>query len=322
MQNDPLIADAADAAEAWGGLAHAPRLISHRENAVFDITLLSGQRGALRLHRAGYQTAEAIRSELLWCESLADAGFACPWPLRTENSALIHDPGPTAPVATVTLWLNAKPISQPGQPFAREAGNITAFYYKLGELLADLHLTSDAVTPEDLARPAWDTDALCSAESPIWGRFWENPALSADESALLCTARDAARSRLMARGHDGYGLIHADVLEQNVLVDGNQLYLIDFDDGGPGYRPYDLATALVQYVDKPNYQAICDALVAGYRDGGGSFSDADMVDLPMFVMLRAMASAGWIMSRSGPDDPRRKIYANRAVLCAQGFLEA
>ena len=46
------------AARLWG--AQVVRLISHRENAVYEITLPDGQRAALRLHRPGYQDVAGI----------------------------------------------------------------------------------------------------------------------------------------------------------------------------------------------------------------------------------------------------------------------
>ena len=174
--------------------------------------------------------------------------------------------------------------------------------------------------PLDLIRPSWDARALCCSEAPLWGRFWSHPALDGDEAALLCTARDTARARLKELGASGTGLIHADVLQENVLRKDRQLYLIDFDDSGHGYRHYDLATALIQHVDTPAYDALSNALWTGYIDAGGPLPDSARADLPMFVMLRALASTGWIMGRAPADDPRQIGYAARAVRLARDYI--
>ena len=63
---------AAKAVQAWGGSSHAPRLLSHRENAVFEVDLPGG-RAALRLHRPGYRTDAHILSELSWTRQLVEA---------------------------------------------------------------------------------------------------------------------------------------------------------------------------------------------------------------------------------------------------------
>ena len=54
---------AARAVGAWGGSSHTPRLLSHRENAVFEVDLPSSQ-AALRLHQPNYQTNKHILSKL------------------------------------------------------------------------------------------------------------------------------------------------------------------------------------------------------------------------------------------------------------------
>lgn len=308
------------AARAWGGATSPPRLILNRENAVFEVRFASGWHGALRLHRQGYQSADAIRSELRWTETLADAGFACPWPLRTLDGALIHTV-PDGPVASVVQWIDAAPIGAMGQPFAGTMAEQTSVYHRLGALLADLHLTADQTAPDDLIRPAWDARALCCTESPLWGRFWANPALSAADTALLCAARDAAHARLIEIGTLGTGLIHADVLQENVLHKGRQLFLIDFDDSGHGYRLYDLATAVIQHEGTPAYVPLTDALWEGYQDEGGPLPADARADLAMFVMLRAMASAGWIIDRAPEHDPRQMVYAARAVRLARAFVQ-
>ena len=94
--------------------------------------------------------------------------------------------------------------------------------------------------------------------------------------------------------------------------------MIDFDDSGWGYRSYDLATALIQRVDDPAYDALREALLDGYQTVRPVMSQS----LPMFLMLRAMASCGWVMSRVPPNDSRQIDYAKRAVRLARGWLDS
>ena len=92
-------------------------------------------------------------------------------------------------------------------------------------------------------RPVWDAQGLLG-ETPLWGRFWENPQLTAAQAALLTQARDHALARLSALKGADYGLIHADLVQENVLIGPGGPHLIDFDDGGFGYRLFDMATVL------------------------------------------------------------------------------
>ena len=118
---------------------------------------------------------------------------------------------------------------------------------------------------------------------------------------------DTALRELLIGGDTG--LIHADVLRENVLITEHSVSLIDFDDSGFGFRLYDLGTALVQVLALPEFPALRDALMAGYGT-----TDVAMVDA--FTMARTLASVGWTMPRLLPDDPIHQSHLARAVRCA------
>ncbi len=101
---------AEDAARAFGG--RVVRLIKARENVVYEIALPSG-RAALRLHRVGYQSEDAIRSELWWCASLAERGVPVARPVRALDGTLVVSVGPGA-VASVVAWVEGEPLGEAG----------------------------------------------------------------------------------------------------------------------------------------------------------------------------------------------------------------
>ncbi len=300
------------AAEHWGGLAKPPRLIRDRENAVCEVHLRNGARAALRLHRPGYQSPEAIASEVLWTERLAEKGFPCPMPLRTQDGRSTVAMENNQHVSVVT-WIDADPIGENGAPFAGTRTVQYAIYEQLGALIKTMHDLTDQCATDDITRPSWNADALLG-ESPHWGRFWQNPSLTKSEQEKLQHARKNAAQHLNDIKELGEGLIHADLLQENVLKNSDGLYVIDFDDSGTGYRAYDLGTALIQHAEDPHLTDLSEALCAGY----GCSTDL----MPLFVMLRSMASCGWIISRAKPDDPRQRFYAERALRCADAYLKA
>ena len=288
------------AAQAWGG--RVVRLLRDRENHVFEMALPGG-RAALRLHRAGYQTPQAIGSELWWCGALAKAGLPVPAALAALDGRLLVDL-PDGRHASAIAWMEGEALGEAQNPFTRPLPQVLEIYERLGEILAQMHRVTDGLTlPEGFTRPRWDRDGLVG-EAPFWGRFWDHPAATPDQRRLLIRARDALRERL---GED-VGLIHADVLRENVLVNGRSVSLIDFDDSGFGFRLYDLGTALVQTVYHPDQDAIRAALMAGYGT-----KDRDGVML--FTMARTLASVGWTMPRLAPDDPIHQSHLARAVFC-------
>ncbi|PRY21204.1 Ser/Thr protein kinase RdoA (MazF antagonist) [Aliiruegeria haliotis] len=308
MTEEDAIEIAREAAEAWGGCDDAPRLVGFRENVVLEVRLRSGCRAALRLHRPGYQSHAAIEGELRWTQALSEAGFSCPRPLATCNGALTHRADDR--VVSVIEWLDATPILDVPS-VGREM-----VYRRLGRCLGDLHNLSDRLGGERFGRPSWDRDAFLGA-APLWGPFAANPSLSGAERRFLQVAEDTAGTELVALAEPDIGLIHADALQENVLDDGQTLWLIDFDDCGWGYRGYDLGVALVQHAASPDLPTLSRALLEGYAAVRPGFPKKS---LPLFMMLRGFASAGWIVPRAPAGDPRQRSYAERALRLAEIYL--
>jgi Ser/Thr protein kinase RdoA (MazF antagonist) len=182
---------------------------------------------------------------------------------------------------------------------------------KLGCLLARLHTATDADPPTPFPRPRWDIDGL-TGESPLWGRFWEHAVATPDQARILRAARLHLRDRLTALRDADTGPIHADVLRENVLVNGDALSLIDFDDCSTGFRLYDLGTALLANWNEPSREALRDALIAGYAET----RPADPATVDLMTLARACASVGWTMPRLGPDDPIHRSHLARATTIA------
>lgn len=306
--------EAEEAARAFGG--SVPRLIRMRENAVYDVMLPSG-RAALRLHRAGYQSAAAIRSELWWCHALAAAGVPVARPVPAGDGQLLVALS-TGRLASALAWVDGAPLGEAGVPLAGNVAAQVGHHRALGRLVARLHTASDAlVPPPDFVRTRWDSDGLLG-ETPFWGRFWDHPALQPDDAALLRRTRDFLRDRVQDHAASGsFGLIHADVLRENVFVGDCGLSLIDFDDSGFGFRLYDLGTVLSQNLSEPALPLIAQALTEGYAET----RPLDAAMIPVFTLMRCCASVGWTMPRLAPDDPIHRSHIARAVGLARRVLD-
>ena len=299
--------EAEQAAALWGGTV--TRALRLRENEVYQIAI-AGRPAALRLHRRGYQSAAAIRSELWWCGALAAAGLPVPAPVALPDGQILASL-PSDRNASVVEWLEGEALGEAGVPLAGAVRDQAVLHHALGRLLARVHQATDALClPDWFTRPRWDQDGLVG-ETPFWGRFWDHPALTASESALLCAARDWLAAEL-ARHRGSVGLVHADVLRENILVNGPALALIDFDDSGFGFRAYDLGTVLSQNLYEPGYAEIRAALCEGY----GIAPEA----VDAFTLARTLASVGWAAPRLAPDSPVHASHIARAVMFARRCL--
>jgi Ser/Thr protein kinase RdoA (MazF antagonist) len=294
---------------AWG-LAGAPcRLVARRENHVYRVDTPDGPR-ALRLHRPGLRSAAELKSELDWMAALAAAGLSVPVPQPTREGALFvaADGG----VADLLSWIDGAPMGIDGRLAA--LADPAAAYRALGAEMARLHTVSDAwAPPPGFTRPAWDEAGLVGP-APLWGRFWENPALTPAQSALLAAARDRARDRLRTRaGALDYGLIHADLVPENVILTAAGPALIDFDDAGFGARAFDLATAANRALREPGAAALIAALLEGYT----AHRPLSPADLALFQALRAFSYVGWVVPRLA--EPGAAARNARFIAQAEAF---
>lgn len=311
-----MSAEAAEAAAHWGGASRL-RLINDRENAVYEAQLPFGC-AALRLHRPGYQTETAIRSELWWCAAMAEAGAPVPRPLPAQDGGLLKALS-TGRLASVIAWVEGPGFGEAGVPLAGSREELVARFRAVGDLVARFHDATDALTlPDWFQRPRWDVDGL-TGDNPFWGRFWEHPALEPAERDVLLQARAHVRAALAAHQAQGgdFGLIHADVLRENVLMAADGPKLIDFDDAGWGFRVYDLGTMLSQTLTEPHLPALAAALADGYAARRPLTPGL----LGVATLARCCASVGWAAPRLAPDHPVHRRHIARAVTLARAVLD-
>ncbi|MEM7120433.1 MAG: phosphotransferase [Pseudomonadota bacterium] len=304
------------AAARWEFAEDTLDLVAERENKIYSALDAKGRRFALRLHRDGYVTEQEILSELAWADVLSADGVAVPSPLASAEGRLVECID--GRLFSALTWMPGRPMGEGGKPLAlRDRQTV---FRNIGIALAQLHSTSDGWSPPaTFVRRSWDLEGLLG-EAPVWGRFWENPFLSDDDLSVITHARAVTRAMLEDIGPSlDYGLIHADALRENILVDGTDVILIDFDDSGYGYRLFEIATTLLRNNDEPDVADLTKALLEGYR----TVRPLDTTYLPLFMVLRTFTYLGWIVPRI--DEPeghdRCALFVREAVDFSRRFLE-
>lgn len=279
----------ADALVLWGLQDAECAFVAGRENRVYRVTSSTGSY-ALRIKRPGYRDEVELQSELEWLGAMDRAGLSVPAPVSSLAGRLLERVGDG--FVDLVTWLPGNPMGKSRIPLAL-SDRIGAFH-ALGAEMARLHQACDAwQQPSGFRRCRWDIEGLVG-DTPVWGAFWQNPTLDDSTRALFLSFREAARSCLAGSGPE-FGLIHADLVRENVLFDGPVIRMIDFDDGGFGYRLFDVATVLLKNLDEPDYPALKGALIDGYV--GCKPLDLSLLDL--FIALRATTYVGWIVPRMG-----------------------
>lgn len=310
--NDPCVVDALS---LWGLGGCSVTLVAARENRVFRVEAPAGPL-ALRLHRPGYRSQVELASELAWMAALEGGGLNVPRPVPARDGSLCATVGDTT--VDVLTYLDGTPLMKEGQ-LAQDA-DLSGIALRLGGALARLHDISDGWdAPAGFFRPAWDAEGLLG-DNPLWGRFWENPALTADQAALLTKTRQAAQRVLSRLAPElDYGLIHADAVPENVLIGNGAVHLIDFDDGGYGFRLFDLATTM----NRLHRYAPDGAAGRRFLDGYLQARPIDLHPLPLFRLLRSLTYVGWVIARM--DEPSASARCTRFIIeatdQAQTWLE-
>lgn len=262
--------------------------VAHGENTTFRYDGADG-RHLVRVHRpqrhgVGVDSVAAVRSELTWLRALRrDTQLAVPEPVVASDGGLTVtvDLAGTTRVCSVLRWMDGR---------VHENSPYPVHLHRLGDAMARLHLHGDAWTPAPgFVRIRWDHetffgDVMVYGDTPAAG-CWE-----------LLPPEVRSRFRTVGRRMldlmsvaDDTGLIHADLHLGNAVFHRGTVKLIDFDDCGTGPRLYDLAVALWELRDRPDYPAFRDALLSGY----GARRDLDAAHLDDYIALRQVAFDLW-----------------------------
>ena len=303
--------------------------IKVRENAVFRLDLAGGGRAVLRVHRSGYHSDAALHSEFAWMRALEEAGIPVPRVIRSRHGrdfeviamSMIGD----SRQVDVFEWIDGRQMGTVEGGISGDDSAAAEQYYMIGAIAARMHNHTTAwLRPRGFQRHAWDSAGLLG-EQPLWGRFWELAALSPAQRSLLLRARARIAGELAAYGteSDRYGLIHADLVPENILVDGRRLQVIDFDDAGFGWHLFELATSLYFITGDPIFPAARAALIRGYRSER-ELPDAALEWLPLFLAVRGTTYLGWVHTRQDSEPARdmTPYLVERACAVAEEYFAA
>lgn len=272
--------------ETPGGRA---TLINLSENHTFRVDCPDGSRHILRLHRPGYQSRAAIESELAWVAALRGAGLSVPRALAGRDGNRVQRVDDR--FAVLFAFEDGR------EP--RPNGQLAPLFKAVGRSAAIAHRHVESwERPADFVRPAWTAENLLGPDG-LWGDWRQAPHVEGPVRETLDRLDDRLRSRLAAYGTaaDRFGLIHADMRLANLLVDGDAVTLIDFDDCGFGWFMYDLAAGLSFIETNPHLPELKRSWIEGYTTIR-PLSQADLSMIDAMILLRRMALLAWIGSHA------------------------
>ena len=316
----PLTAlDVEPALSRWSGLAGgAVRLINHSENHTFQIDTQGQGSFTLRIHRPGYQSQPSIESELAWLAALRrDTGLPIPEPVAGLDGEALQSVSIGGEGRLAVLFRHVD---------GREPtldNDLEPIFRTLGGYAATMH---DHVTgwrrPQKFERQVWQAATILDTDG-LWGDWRVAPGVDAHNRKILDRLDSALWLRLAdyGTGPDRYGLIHADMRLGNLLVDGDAITLIDFDDCGFCWFAYDFAAAVSFHETDPSIPALKAAWLDGYQKVR-RLDAADIAAMDSMVLLRRMALLAWIGSHAETRLAQQHMdgYADGTAQLAERYL--
>lgn len=304
----------------WGlSDATALKLLTISENATFRAHDPASDRHVVfRVHRPGYHTRAEIESELAWLTALGRDGVVAtltPVP-KTDGSLIadIDDEGTTRHAVAFELVSGREPA---------EGEDLPRWFRELGAINARLHAHAKSwEPPAGFVRKRWDYDAMLGSVL-LWGDW--RAALGLPEEGRAILERTALVLRDLVEDYgttpDRFGLVHADMRVANLLVDGDRLSVIDFDDCGFSWYLYDFAAAISFVEHEPYIPQLQAAWIEGYRTVA-PLTDEECAILPVFIMLRRMLLTAWVASHAETPTAQAmgEAYTHGTVALARAFL--
>ncbi len=275
------------------------KLLNYSENAMYLISdSVAEDKRILRVGRPGYHLKEEIESEIVWLKSIDETTTVeVPSPILGKDGQYVQTVklagDPQDYYCTMYTFLEGV------APDTDNEEKLIRVFEQIGEITAHFHdhVTTNWDTFHALKRPTWDFDSILG-ENPKWARWQDGLAITLEREKLFQRVVDTIYKRLDAFGkpRHRFGLIHADLRDANLLVEGDHVKVIDFDDSGFGWYLYDLASSLTFIEHKPYVPKLIKAWLKGYRRVR-PLSEEEVKEIPTFIMMRRLQLISWVGSR-------------------------
>lgn len=272
--------------------------LAHSENTTFRVETPSAERFVLCIQRTigspfhPPKSMAEVRSETIWISALRrDTGLAVPEPVPTVDGSLLtvvaSERVPAPRICVLFRW-------GPGRFL--DAGLTPSHLERVGGFIARLHDHAlGFVPPAGFER--WRIGDLSGEVTAyvasVVGEQYGSGAVSIVE-VVMDMVQQARRE--LGTGPEVFGLIHADLHQENYLFHRGQVRAIDFDDCGLGHFLYDLAVTLSELRGRPDYAVLRAGLLRGYRAVRPLPAEHERY-LEVFHGLRLLQLALWFLEQ-------------------------
>lgn len=248
------------------------------ENRVYQVGIEDSSPVIVKFYRPGRWTQAQILEEHALLQHLSDNDVSVAAPLIINEQSLFEYQG---------FHFSVTPKLRGDAP---EAGDLDQLY-SLGELIGAMHHASADI--ELVHRPKLSTTSRIDRASQLILSSGYLPKALESEYIRLIGLLSQYSEQTLSRFPQYLRCIHGDCHRSNVLNDGGNLTLLDFDDCRMGYAVQDL---WLHISDKSVKQQQFSELIEGYEN----YQPFDMRELELidvFLTERTIAYTAWITER-------------------------
>lgn len=294
------------------------KMIDYSENTTYLVEDGQGKKYILRISRPNYHKKEEIEAEIAWLNSLHEQSpIDVSLPMRADDGDYVHAHSYNDTIYYSTLFT----FLEGNAPDENNEDDLIQQFETLGEITAMFH--KHTIEQHDyyqaFQRMTWDYDTILG-QSPKWARWQDGLGMTPARIALYEEASHIIQKKLEAFGKHKtrFGLIHADLRLANLLIYGDEIKVIDFDDCGFGWFLYDLATS-VSFIEHMPY---LDELIASWLKGYSKIrllTDEEKEMIPTFILMRRLQLISWIGSR---DNETTRLLGENYTLQSDDLVKA
>jgi len=290
--------------------------ITNEWNAVFRVDLADGARRVIRVSLPERRTPAEVTGEMRWLDALGrETDLSVPVPVPARDGAFV-------------VTASADDVPEPR--------SCAVFHWVQGEMLAD-HLTEANLESAGTITARLHAHAL-GFTVPDGMRTWDSPypfadpvvlfdepyrsAVAVDDLTFLERAADETQAAIdRLRAVEPPRLLHADLHEENLFVDGDRLAVLDFDDCTAGWPVQDLGTTWFNLATHEDFARLAASHRRGY-ELVAPWPERTPGEIAIFAGDRALHLANYVVQDHDPAFRAEAAdwvgrFVGRAVRCRE-----
>ena len=300
MVSENLLLFAANNYEFDKGTLH---FISESTNQIYAFQK-NNKRYILRFSERPAKQIHETKAEMDWLYYLAKNNIGVGLPMRSKHGELVISTQDNGKNFIVTSFETVSGSFWDKNNLNKWNEKI---FYNWGKIMGDIHhLTKEF-------KPANNIDI----RSTFDGRF------ALDNNVKNCPSVNKIVEDLinaimaLPKDNDSYGLIHNDMHQWNMYIDGDKMNVFDFDDALYGWYSLDIGIALYHglWWGRKNdaghdfTNSIIENFLKGYLSAN-HLSDFWLSKIPMFMKFRQICKFSWFFDPENIDDHQKERIRN------------